>query len=176
MPIHWAEESLRHTGDPHDAERADILSAVLRGRGQDVPLPETIPVVPQGEGTWGASIPEIAGVIHSYPEDQILSRKGIAEVAKVSQATVSKVTKAMIESMLLTEGKQHAIAPGRPIIELHKTPAFDEEVERNPEWRRAAQLRELMVKTGMDRGEIMDHALELCRQSLLGQIIERPSE
>jgi len=39
MGMEWVERKLRVTNDPRDAERADVIAAMHKARGKDVPLP-----------------------------------------------------------------------------------------------------------------------------------------
>lgn len=39
MGMRWVESQLRESWDPRDLERADLIAAMLKARGQDVPLP-----------------------------------------------------------------------------------------------------------------------------------------
>lgn len=40
MAMQYLERELRATGDPHDKERADVISAMHKARGKDVPMPK----------------------------------------------------------------------------------------------------------------------------------------
>jgi len=112
----------------------------------------------------------IAGAIGTHSDETPLTQGRIVERIDVAQATVSRILQRFIGDSLLEVGGLVEIHNRGPIPhELLPTTKFDEAVEANPDWQRAARIQGLMDRMGMDEGAVLDSALSLLEQTLMDQ-------
>jgi hypothetical protein len=115
----------------------------------------------------GDALPRVIGALANHDRTEPFTKGGLANHAEVSVPTATKIVRELVKQTLVEEGHYASRPPHFvPAQEFFISPTFDEALESNPEWKRAAVIRGLMDRTGLAEGQILDAALNLFEQGL----------
>ena len=102
MAMQYLERELRRTGDSHDAERADHVAAMLKARGQDLPLTlktvvglegQAMNLIISSDPIMEARDLTASDFFRSKSRDAGLSMSDISKQVGVSESTLSRALK-----------------------------------------------------------------------------------